>query len=88
MFYVYILENESNERYIGYTSDLRKRLEEHNTGQNQSTKHHTWRCIYYEACLNQLDAKRREKYLKTTQGGRMLKRRLKEYYYQKNYDFD
>jgi len=30
------------------------------------------------------DAKRRERYLKTTQGSRLLKRRLKEYFYEKN----
>jgi putative endonuclease len=37
--------------------------------------------IYYEACLNEEDAKRREKYLKTSQGRRMLKIRIKEYLY-------
>ena len=39
--------------------------------------------IYYEACIDRSDALRREKYLKTTQGGRLLKRRLKEYFYKK-----
>jgi len=32
--------------------------------------------------LNKKDAKRREEYLKKTQGQRLLKRRLKEYFYQ------
>ena len=77
MFYVYVLKNENDKLYIGYTSDLKKRLIEHNQGLNFSTKHSLpWKIIYYEACLNQTDAKRREQYLKTTQGGRLLKRRL------------
>lgn len=37
--------------------------------------------IYYEACRNRDDAKRREKYLKTSKGGMMVKLRLKEYLY-------
>lgn len=68
--------------YIGYTNDLRKRLKEHNRGLVFSTKpYKPLKLIYYEACLNKDDAKRRENYLKKTQGQRLLKRRLKEYFY-------
>jgi len=83
MFYVYILQsNKNGELYIGYTSDLKKRLNEHNQGLNFSTKRYMpWNVIYYEACKEQTDAKRREKYLKTTQGGRLIKRRIKDYLY-------
>jgi Rrf2 family protein len=35
--------------------------------------------VYYEACLNQSDATRREKYLKTIYGKRYIKNRLKSY---------
>ncbi len=85
MFYVYVIESlKNNGLYIGHTNDLVKRLKEHNQGLNFSTKpHKPWKCIYYEACLNENDAKRREKYFKTTQGNRLLKRRLKEYFYSK-----
>jgi len=81
MFYNYILQSKINKNlYVGYTNDLRKRLKEHNQGLNKSTKpYRPWELIYYEACLNEKDAKRRENYLKTTQGQRLLKRRLKEY---------
>jgi putative endonuclease len=73
-----------DEMYIGYSSNLRRRILEHNQGLNQSTKRYRpWQIIYYEACLNEIDAKRREGYLKTTQGGRLLKRRLREYFYEK-----
>lgn len=85
MFYVYALESLKNGNlYFGYTENLKKRFTEHNRGLNHSTKPHLpWKIIYYEACLNEKDAKRREGYLKTTQGQRMFKRRLKEYFYNK-----
>jgi len=68
--------------YKGYTNNLKRRLVEHNKGMVTSTKPYLpWKLIYYEACLNIKDAQRREKYLKTTQGSRLLKRRLKEYFY-------
>lgn len=82
-FYVYVLTSlKRGQIYIGLTTDLRKRVKEHNQGINKSTKPYVpWKLIYYEACLNEQDAKRREHYLKTNQGGRLLKRRLKEYFY-------
>ena len=83
MFYNYVLQSLKNwNLYVGYTTDLRKRLKEHNQGLNQSTKpYRPWKLIYYEACLDREDAKRREDYLKTSQGQRLLKRRLKKYLY-------
>ena len=86
MFYVYYLESEiGDESYIGFTSNLRKRLFEHNHGLNSSTKRYMpWKLIYYEACTEESDARRREKYLKTTQGSRMLKLRLKDHRFKKS----
>jgi len=85
MFYIYCLESEKSEDlYFGYTKDLRRRFKEHNQKLNFSTKKHVpWKIIYYEACLNENDAKRRELYLKTSQGRRMMRSRLKEYFYEK-----
>jgi putative endonuclease len=84
MFYVYVLQSEVNEElYTGSTNDLKGRVVKHNRGQVASTKRYKpWKLIYYEACLNESDAKRREQYLKTSQGIRMLKRRLKDYFYE------
>ncbi len=83
MFYVYILQSKLNkELYIGSTPDLRRRLKEHNQKLNFSTKRYApWEVIYYEACTEETDARRREKYLKTTQGNRLIKRRIKDYLY-------
>ena len=83
MFYNYVLQSLKNKSlYTGYTIDLRKRLKEHNQGLSQATKpYRPWKLLYYEACLNENDAKRREHYLKTSQGQRLLKRRLREYFF-------
>lgn len=85
MFYIYCLESEKfEELYFGYTNDLKRRIKEHNQKLNFSTRRYApWKLIYYEACINEGDARRREGYLKTSQGQRMLKARLKEYFYEK-----
>ena len=84
-YYVYVLESINyNRLYIGSTPNLKERVEKHNRAVNFSTKPYVpWRLIFYEAYLNKFDALRREKYLKTSQGSRLLKRMLKEYYYNK-----
>lgn len=87
MFYfTYIIQSiQHNDLYVGYTADLKERLKRHNSGLNISTKsHRPWRIVHYEAYRNDEDAKRREKYLKTSQGSRLLKRMLKEYFTRRN----
>ena len=65
---------------MGFTSDLKKRLEKHNKGLVQSTKPFLpWKVVFYEAFADKADAKRREKYLKTTKGRKALKLMLREY---------
>lgn len=81
MYYVYILQSQKDDKlYTGYTKDLKLRFEQHQKGLVESTKHRKpFKLIYYEACLNQQDATKREKYLKTTYGKHYLKHRLKSY---------
>lgn len=63
------------------TTDLKRRFEEHNAGQNVSTKAYTpWQLVFYEAYNNEQDATRRERYLKTTQGRQALKRMLRHHF--------
>lgn len=82
--YVYVLISLKNKvLYIGFSKDVKNRLKEHNGGENSSMKSgRPWKIIFYEAYLNERDALRREKYLKTSQGSRLLKRMLKEYFYE------
>lgn len=83
-YYVYVLQSKKNNSlYVGYTNDLKKRLQKHNRGLNFSTKpYRPWQLIHYEAYRNKKDAERRENYLKENQGARLLKRMLKEYFYE------
>lgn len=80
-FYTYVLLSlKDKEHYIGYTGNLRKRLGEHNSGKNFSTKgRRPLKLIYFEACLNENDAKQREKYFKSTIGRRYLSTRLRNW---------
>ena len=82
-FYVYMLQSKKFEAlYVGYTVNLKERLEKHNKGLVISTRPYLpWELVHYEAYRNRDDARRREKYLKTNQGARLLKRMLKEYFY-------
>ncbi len=66
MFYVYVLRSQKdNNLYIGYSSDLRRRLAEHNSGENKSTKNRLpFTLIYYEAYYSDKDARIRENKLK------------------------
>jgi len=66
-YYVYVLRSlKDGQMYTGYTADLKNRLKLHQTAQVASTKNRLpVKLIYFEGCLNQQDATRREKYLKS-----------------------
>ncbi len=70
--------------YVGFTTNLKRRLPEHNNKQELSTKYYApFDLIHYEACCNEKNAKRREKYFKTTKGKTTLRTMLKEYFREK-----
>jgi len=80
MFYIYVLLNKNNYLYTGFTYDLRKRFKEHNEKKSTYTKYRgPYKLIYYEACLDENDARQREKYLKSGTGKRFVKSRLKRF---------
>ncbi len=78
MFYTYVLRSKKdNKLYVGFTQDLRSRLEKHNKGQIDSTKTRVpFEIVYYEACTNEEKAIKREKYFKTGFGRKFLKNRI------------
>lgn len=80
-FYIYILKSlKDGQFYTGYTQNIQKRLEQHNSGKVPSTKNRIpFELIYWEGCLNQQDATHREQYLKSSWGKRYIKQRLKNY---------
>ena len=79
--YVYVLQSEKDGNfYVGYTTDVQKRLGEHNSGKVCSTRRRVpMKLIYWEGCISQKDAARREKYLKTAWGKRYIKGRVRDY---------
>ena len=74
------MSNRDKDFYVGFTKDLKKRLDEHQRGLVESTaSRRPLELIYYEACLNVNDAVAREKYFKTGFGRRFLKNRVRNY---------
>lgn len=75
--YVYILMLNDGRLYYGETSDLERRVEQHNECKVKSTApYQPSRLIYYEAYLNKTDAKIREKVLKSSRGREYIKKQL------------
>jgi len=81
-YYVYVLLSlKDGKKYTGYTKNLSLRFEAHQKGNVLSTKHRRpLQLIYFEGCLTQEDALRREKYLKAYYGKMYLGNRLKSYF--------
>ncbi|TSC57516.1 MAG: putative endonuclease [Candidatus Peregrinibacteria bacterium Greene0416_62] len=78
MHHVYLIEGQPKGTwYIGYTTDLKRRITEHNQHKNVSTsKELSWKLIYCETYVNKMDALGREKFLKSGSGRRFLKKQL------------
>ena len=80
MFYVYVIKSKNDKSiYIGYSNDLKRRMEEHNTGKSIYTKNkYPYELIYYESYKSMSDAKFRENNLKRfAQAYSQLKKRIK-----------
>jgi len=79
MFYVYILLLKNDDLYKGFTSNLKIRIKEHNQGKVKATKdYRPVNLIGYEAYYCKSDAQRRERFLKTTEGRRLLKQQYRD----------
>jgi putative endonuclease len=82
MYWIYLLENKNDRSwYIGYTSDLHKRVKEHQAGYGSQTTSRKigWILIYCEGYLNKQDAEGRERFLKSGSGRKFLKKQLINY---------
>ena len=65
MYYVYLLQDFQNKLYIGYSANLKRRIQEHLHEKVYTTKRmNNPKLIYYEAYENEIAAKTREKKLK------------------------
>ena len=81
MYYNYVLrDKETGEYYIGFCSDVSKRLKEHLTKQVFSTRQYkSLELVYLEGCNSKTDVLIREKQLKTGFGKGYIKKRIKNY---------
>ena len=85
MFYVYLIKSISHpeQKYIGQTDDLKKRLKQHNAGYSIHTaKYKPWELVNYFAFISKDAALEFEQYLKTGSGHAFAKKTFLEIIYQ------
>ncbi|MBK8497060.1 MAG: GIY-YIG nuclease family protein [Chitinophagaceae bacterium] len=75
MFFVYAIKSTvRNYIYVGMTNNLDRRLNEHNNGENRSTKaYRPFILIYSDSFKTRIEAREKEKYLKSGIGKEYLK---------------
>jgi len=79
MFYVYLIKSIENpeQRYVGFTTDLKRRLAAHNSGASRHTaKFRPWKFVTYLAFSDERNAREFEYYLKTGFGKAFANKRL------------
>ena len=81
VFYVYLLRSVLDDGfYIGFSTDLKRRLSEHKRGISFATRRRSpWKLICYEAYTEREDAEKRERYLKSGAGRRVLRHQMRRY---------
>ena len=75
MYYVYAIKSRSRYYiYVGISDNIDRRFEQHQKGYNQTTKpYRPFVLIYTEKCNSRIEARKREKYLKSGVGKEFLK---------------
>jgi putative endonuclease len=74
-----LFSGSDNLLYIGFTTDLEKRIDQHNSGQSKSTAcGRPLQLIFSELYLFEEDARKRENYFKTSMGRKAIKLMLNE----------
>ncbi len=80
-YIVYILKSEvDGSFYVGYTSDIQRRVEQHNSGRSSYTSRKIpWKLVYTEVFEHKSDALKREKFLKAQKSTEFYKKLISEY---------
>lgn len=75
MFYVYIIRSDIDGRfYVGLSDNIERRIKEHNSGKTFSTKgYRPWRLFFFEQYPTRIEARNRERYLKSGSGKEFIK---------------
>ncbi len=81
MYWIYVLECNDKSWYIGFSSDLKKRLSDHQSGNGARTTElkKGWKLIYCEGYKNKSDALGRERFLKSGSGRKYLNKQMINY---------
>ena len=78
-YFVYVIGSDTNSKlvtYVGYTNNLKKRLNLHNKGKGAKfTRGRTWKIMYIEKYLTKNEAISREYYIKKNRKFRNLLRK-------------
>ena len=79
MWFAYALQSKYDGwLYIGMSTDVNRRLTEHNRGYNRSTRPRVpFELFYIEECSSRGEARKREKFLKSGKGRDFLRARLR-----------
>jgi len=77
-YFIYAIRSSKDGRiYVGMTTNVEKRLSQHNAGKTRSTKPFLpWQLFYYEEVPTRESARSREKYLKGGSGKEYLKSKV------------
>jgi len=81
MWYTYVLFSlKSKRKYIGFTGNLKRRLNEHNEGKGGQYTHVNapFSLLFYEAFLSEKDARKQEKFYKKGYGREVLNEKLED----------
>jgi putative endonuclease len=81
MFYVYLIQSvKEGSFYIGSTSDLDKRIKQHNDGESKYTsKRGPWNLVYFEVLNTRSESLRRERFLKKQRNREFYKKLIDGY---------
>jgi putative endonuclease len=89
IYFTYVLISEKDKKlYIGYSTDLKKRIKRHSDGKVIATRNRRpLKLIHYEVFINMHNAKNREIFLKSGRGRKQLKSSIHHTLTEFNYKF-
>jgi len=80
MYFVYVLKSKNfRKTYVGITDNIERRINQHNNGDSFYTKRFLpWVIVHKEEFNDRIDARKREKYLKSSAGRKYLRKTIFE----------
>ena len=78
IYYVYVLKNLEGRLYIGFSTNLEKRIMQHQSNEGGWTRNRgPWELVYYESFTKRFEAVQRERNLKSGQANKKLRNDLR-----------